>query len=74
MSIVKTSPVADFKSRRLKMMSVPESQTAVGRPDGINGRDIQTTARYAHLAADPIKKAANAVSSDIEKSMNWGTT
>ncbi len=39
MSIVKTSPVADFKSRRLKMMSVPERLTAVGRPDGINGRD-----------------------------------
>jgi integrase len=35
---------------------------------------VQTTARYAHLAADPIKEAANAVSSDIEKSMNWGTT
>jgi integrase len=35
---------------------------------------VQTTARYAHLAADPVKDAANAVSSDIEKAMNWGTT
>ena len=26
---------------------------------------VQTTARYAHLAADPVKDAANTVSSDI---------
>ena len=34
-----TSNVVDFKIGRLKMMSVPESRTAVERPDGINGRD-----------------------------------
>ncbi len=26
---------------------------------------VQTTARYAHLAADPVKAAADTVSSDI---------
>jgi hypothetical protein len=31
--------VVDFKIRWLKMMSVPESRTAVGRAEGINGRD-----------------------------------
>jgi hypothetical protein len=36
MSIVKTSPMADFKTYRLKMMSAPERLTTVGRPDGIN--------------------------------------
>ena len=42
MSIVMTAPVVDFKIRWLKIMSVPESRTAVGRPDGINGRDNLT--------------------------------
>jgi hypothetical protein len=39
MSIVMAAPVVDFKIGWLKMMSVPESRTAVGRADGINGRD-----------------------------------
>jgi hypothetical protein len=39
MNIVMTAPVVDFKISWLKMMSVPESRTAVGRADGINGRD-----------------------------------
>jgi site-specific recombinase XerD len=30
---------------------------------------VQTTARYAHLAADPVKTAANAVSEAIASSM-----
>jgi hypothetical protein len=34
-----TAPVIDFKISWLKMMSVLESRTAVGRADGINGRD-----------------------------------
>ena len=41
MSIVMTSPLVNFKIRWLKMISVPKSRTAVGRPDGINGRDSQ---------------------------------
>ena len=32
--------------------------------------NIQTTARYAHLATDPIKEAANAVSEDIANFLN----
>jgi hypothetical protein len=39
MSIVMTAPVVDFKIRWLKMMFVLEKPAAVGRPDGINGRD-----------------------------------
>ena len=31
---------------------------------------VQTTARYAHLAADPVKAAANSVSSDLAASMD----
>ena len=38
-SIVITAPVGDFEIRWLKMMSVPDNRTAVGRPDGINRRD-----------------------------------
>ena len=30
---------------------------------------VQTTARYAHLAADPVKLAADAVSSQIAASL-----
>jgi hypothetical protein len=30
---------------------------------------VQTTARYAHLAADPVKAAAESVSSAIARSM-----
>lgn len=41
MGIVTTAPLVNFKIRWLKMMSVPESRTAVGRHDGINGRDSQ---------------------------------
>ncbi len=33
---------------------------------------IQTTARYAHLAVDPVKAAAYAVSADIAKCVNGG--
>jgi integrase len=32
---------------------------------------VQTTARYAHLAADPVKYAANAVSTQIAASLQW---
>jgi site-specific recombinase XerD len=31
---------------------------------------VQTTARYAHLAADPIKNAADQVASNIAASLN----
>mgnify|MGYP002526583305 CR=1 FL=1 len=31
---------------------------------------VQTTARYAHLAADPVKAAADAISADIAELMN----
>ena len=31
---------------------------------------VQTTARYAHLAADPVRAAANAVSADIAEFIN----
>jgi len=48
MSIVMASPLVNFKFRWLKMMSVPESRTAVGRSDRINGRDSQY--RYDLLA------------------------
>ena len=34
-----TAPMVDYKIHWLKMMSVPESRTVVGRHDGINGRD-----------------------------------
>ncbi|MBO6824467.1 MAG: tyrosine-type recombinase/integrase [Thalassospira sp.] len=34
---------------------------------------VQTTARYAHLAADPVKAAASSVSSNIFDSLNGGT-
>jgi len=34
---------------------------------------VQTTARYAHLAADPVKAAASSVSSNIFDSLNSGT-
>ena len=34
---------------------------------------VQTTARYAHLAADPVKKAANTVSADIAAFMDRQT-
>ncbi|MBL6955179.1 MAG: integrase, partial [Alphaproteobacteria bacterium] len=30
---------------------------------------VQTTARYAHLAADPIKNAANSVSSTLQQAL-----
>ena len=30
---------------------------------------VQTTARYAHLAADPIKSAADSVSSTLQRAM-----
>ena len=30
----------------------------------------QTTARYAHLAADPVKRAVDSVTSDIDAAMN----
>jgi len=32
---------------------------------------VQTTARYAHLAADPVRDAANQVASTIAASLNW---
>ena len=35
---------------------------------------VQTTARYAHLAADPVKAAASSVSSNIFDSLNSGTS
>ena len=35
---------------------------------------VQTTARYAHLAADPVKAAASSVSCNIFDSLNSGTT
>ena len=31
---------------------------------------VQTTARYAHLAADPVKAAADAISADIAVLIN----
>ncbi|WP_419798719.1 MAG: tyrosine-type recombinase/integrase [Terasakiella sp.] len=34
---------------------------------------VQTTARYAHLAADPVKAAASSVSSNIFDSLNSGS-
>jgi len=34
---------------------------------------VQTTARYAHLAADPVKAAASSVSSNIFDRLNGGT-
>jgi site-specific recombinase XerD len=34
---------------------------------------VQTTARYAHLAADPVKAAASSVSCNIFDSLNSGT-
>jgi len=35
---------------------------------------VQTTARYAHLAADPVKAAANQISGSIFELMNGGST
>jgi len=35
---------------------------------------VQTTARYAHLAADPVKAAATSISSDIFDSLNGSAT
>ena len=35
---------------------------------------VQTTARYAHLAADPVKAAANQISGNIFELMNGDTT
>jgi site-specific recombinase XerD len=34
---------------------------------------VQTTARYAHLAADPIKNAADRVATEIATSLNHST-
>ena len=64
MSIVMTASVVEFNIRWLKMMSVPESQTAVGRPDGLNGRD----------RADKVKAALvqGGVSPSIIKALGVG--
>ena len=35
---------------------------------------VQTTARYAHLAADPVKAAATSISSTIFDSLNGSAT
>jgi hypothetical protein len=32
---------------------------------------VQTTARYAHLVADPVELAANDISNIFTKSMRW---
>ena len=34
---------------------------------------VQTTARYAHLAADPVKAAANQISGNIFELMKGGS-
>ncbi len=35
---------------------------------------VQTTTRYAHLAADPVKTAADAVSPNIARHLNGDVT
>ena len=50
----------------------PERTLTFGEDRGLAHTQVQTTARYAHLAADPIKAAAERVTSNIASILGSG--
>ena len=67
---------AGLKDVRIHDLRHTFASTAVASGQGLpmigkllGHTQLQTTARYAHLAADPIKSAADSVSSTLQRSM-----
>jgi integrase len=68
---------ADIEDVRIHDLRHTFASTAVAAGQGLpmigkllGHTQVQTTARYAHLAADPVRAAANAVSADIAEFIN----
>ena len=67
-----------FKDVRIHDLRHTFTSTAIASGQGLpmigkllgHIRKVQTTARYAHLAADPIKNAADQVASNIAAPLN----
>jgi integrase len=69
--------VSWFKDVRIHDLRHTFTSTAIASGQGLpmigkllGHTQVQTTARYAHLAADPIKNAADQVASNIAASLN----
>ena len=68
---------AGLKDVRIHDLRHTFASTAVASGQGLpmigkllGHTQVQTTARYAHLATDPVKHAANQVSAEIANSLN----
>ena len=68
---------AGIKDVRIHDLRHTFASTAVAAGQGLpmigkllGHTQVQTTARYAHLAADPVKAAADAISADIAELMS----
>ena len=68
---------AGLKDVRIHDLRHTFASTAVAAGQGLpmigkllGHTQVQTTARYAHLAADPVKDAANRVAASIAASLN----
>ena len=67
---------AGLKDVRIHDLRHMFASTAVGPGLPMIGKllghtQVQTTARYAHLASDPVKSAADSVSSTLQRAMGW---